>query len=160
MSEHAEKDTTAVLLHERRVFSPDPTIRATALIKDWDAELRAGEDIETYWAEKARAFTWFTPWTAVLDESNAPFYRWFVGATTNLAYNAVDRHLATRSDRVALMYVNENGDKRAVHGEGRRWCLFQRVHSYFHSLPCFYALSTQYPTRAHAQRTKSISIFH
>ncbi|MGZ4907915.1 MAG: acetate--CoA ligase [Halobacteriota archaeon] len=114
MSKNSDEDTTAVLLHERRIFPPAPTIRATTRIKDWDAELRAGEDLETYWAEKARAFTWFHRWTTVLDTSDAPFYRWFVDGTTNLAYNAVDRHLTTRPDHVALRYVNEQGAERAV----------------------------------------------
>ncbi|MGZ4944340.1 MAG: acetate--CoA ligase [Halobacteriota archaeon] len=114
MSKNSDEDTTAVLLHERRIFPPDPTIRATTRIKDWDAELRAGEDLETYWAEKARAFTWFHRWTTVLDTSDAPFCRWFVDGTTNLAYNAVDRHLTTRPDHVALRYVNEQGAERAV----------------------------------------------
>ncbi|MGZ4902423.1 MAG: acetate--CoA ligase [Halobacteriota archaeon] len=114
MSKKPDEDTTSVLLHEKRIFPPSPAVRAAARIKDWDAELHAGEDIETYWAAKARVFTWFHPWTTVLDTSNAPFYRWFVDGTTNITYNAVDRHLATRPDHVAFRYVSERGDERAV----------------------------------------------
>ena len=114
MSEQPDEDTTTVLLHEQRVFPPSPTVRAAARIKDWSAELRAGEDIESYWAEKARAFTWFAPWSKVLDESDAPFYRWFVDGTTNITYNAIDRHLHARPHHVALLYANERGDERAV----------------------------------------------
>ena len=110
-----EEDTTAVLLHEKRVFRPSAAIVNAARVKDWEAELAAGEDIEAYWADKAQQFEWFAPWTQVLDASEAPFYRWFVGGTTNIAHNAVDRHLATaRRDRVALLYVNERGDERKV----------------------------------------------
>jgi len=110
-----EEDTTAVLLHEKRVFRPSAAVISAARVKDWEAELAAGEDIEAYWADRAQQFEWFAPWTQVLDASKAPFYRWFVGGTTNIAYNAVDRHLATaRRDRVALLYVNERGDERKV----------------------------------------------
>ena len=64
-----------------------------AQVQDWGAELAAGEDIERYWADKAQQFEWFTPWKETLDASEAPFYKWFVGGKTNIAYNAVDRHV-------------------------------------------------------------------
>jgi len=84
-------------------------------VKDWDSELKAGQDIEAYWAAKARQFEWFAPWTAVLDAREAPFYKWFVGGRTNITHNAVDRHLSTeRRDRAALLYVNERGEEYKV----------------------------------------------
>ena len=110
-----EEETTSVLLHERRVFRPSTAVVEAARVKDWEAELRAGQDIEAYWAAKARQFEWFAPWTQVLDAREAPFYKWFVGGRTNITHNAVDRHLATeRRDRVALLYVNERGEERKV----------------------------------------------
>ena len=110
-----EEETTSVLLHERRVFRPSAAVVEAARVKDWEAELRAGQDIEAYWAAKARQFEWFAPWTQVLDSREAPFYKWFVGGRTNITHNAVDRHLATeRRDRVALLYVNERGEERKV----------------------------------------------
>ncbi|MGP8133188.1 MAG: acetate--CoA ligase, partial [Halobacteriota archaeon] len=110
-----EEETTSVLLHEKRVFRPSAAVVEAARVKDWEAELKAGQDIEAYWAAKARQFEWFTPWTQVLDSSEAPFYKWFVGGRTNITHNAVDRHLATeRRDRVALLYVNERGEEYKV----------------------------------------------
>ena len=114
-----EEETTSVLLHERRVFRPSAAVVEAARVKDWEAELRAGQDIEAYWAAKARQFEWFAPWTQVLDSREAPFYKWFVGGRTNITHNAVDRHLATeRRDRVALLYVNERGEEyKATYAE-------------------------------------------
>jgi len=110
-----EQETTSVLLHEKRVFRPSAAVVEAARVKDWEAELKAGQDIEPYWAAKARQFEWFAPWTQVLDSREAPFYKWFVGGRTNMTHNAVDRHLsAERRDRIALLYVNERGEEQKV----------------------------------------------
>ncbi|MFC3674422.1 propionyl-CoA synthetase [Ferrovibrio xuzhouensis] len=62
-------------------------------------------DPEAFWAEAAAELHWDKPWQQVLDASNPPFYRWFVGAETNTCYNALDRHIAAgHGDRVALIY--------------------------------------------------------
>jgi propionyl-CoA synthetase len=61
---------------------------------------------ETFWAEQARLIHWDTPPQQILDQSNPPFRRWFVGGTTNLCYNAVDRHLAERAEQLALVTVS------------------------------------------------------
>ena len=66
-----------------------------------------------FWAEKARLIDWHQPFSQVLDYSKPPFAKWFVGGTTNLCHNAVDRHLATRGDQAALIYVStETGDEK------------------------------------------------
>src|SRR5687768_4099604 len=66
-----------------------------------------------FWSEKARLIDWQQPFSQVLDYSNPPFAKWFVGGTTNLCHNAVDRHLATRGDQAALIYVStETGDEK------------------------------------------------
>jgi len=63
------------------------------------------EQPETFWAEAAQAITWEKPWDKVLDDSKAPLYRWFSGATLNTCYNALDRHVeAGRGDQAALIY--------------------------------------------------------
>ena len=53
---------------------------------------RSIEDPEGFWADAAQEIDWITPWDKVLDDSNPPFYRWFVGAECNTCYNALDRH--------------------------------------------------------------------
>ncbi len=65
---------------------------------------RSLEDPEGFWGEAAEGIDWITPWDRVLDDSNAPFYRWFPGAQLNTCYNAVDRHVETRGNQAALIY--------------------------------------------------------
>ncbi len=61
---------------------------------------------EAFWAEQAGLIEWQTPPKQILDASRPPFARWFVGGTTNLCHNAVDRHLTTRGDQPALIFVS------------------------------------------------------
>ncbi|KPF52504.1 propionate--CoA ligase [beta proteobacterium AAP51] len=63
-------------------------------------------DRDTYWAEQARRIDWHTPFTRVCNHDNPPFTRWFEGGTTNLCHNAVDRHVATRGEQNALVWVS------------------------------------------------------
>ena len=66
---------------------------------------RSIEDPEGFWAEAAEAITWYKKWDKVLDASNPPFYRWFVGGEMNTCYNALDRHVEDgRADQIALIY--------------------------------------------------------
>ena len=68
---------------------------------------------ECFWAEQAARIEWKQPYKKVLDTSCAPFTRWFVGGTTNLCHNAIDRHLAGRAEQAALVNVSaETGDAR------------------------------------------------
>ena len=89
---------------------PDPEVVANAWVGDWRAlEERAAADLEGYWAERAGELEWSRRWDAVLDESGAPFYRWFVGARTNIVSNAVDRHLTnSHRNKLALIWVGED----------------------------------------------------
>src|SRR5262245_61582008 len=62
-------------------------------------------DPQGFWAQAAEAVHWYRRWDKVLDDSNAPFYRWFVGGQVNTCYNALDRHIeAGRGERIALIY--------------------------------------------------------
>jgi acetyl-CoA synthetase len=68
---------------------------------------------ETYWGERAEEFSWFKKWDKVLDDSNKPFFKWFVGGKVNIVHNALDRHLTTyRRNKIALIWEGEPGDKR------------------------------------------------
>jgi propionyl-CoA synthetase len=74
---------------------------------------RSLEDRDGFWAEQAALIDWQQPFTQVCDDSRPPFTRWFVGGTTNLCHNAVDRHAATHPDRNALIWVStEVGQER------------------------------------------------
>jgi propionyl-CoA synthetase len=67
---------------------------------------RSIDDPEGFWREQATLIEWHKPFETVLDYSRAPFAKWFAGGQTNLCHNAVDRHLATRADQAALIYVS------------------------------------------------------
>jgi len=106
---------TDVLLNEKRIFNPDEQVIKRANVDKWEAELNKGKDLEKYWANKAEQFEWFQKWDKVLDDSNKPFYKWFVNGKINLAYNAVDRWIKTpKRNQVAILYANERGDERKI----------------------------------------------
>jgi propionyl-CoA synthetase len=66
---------------------------------------RSLDDPEGFWAEAASEIDWVEPWERVLDDSRAPFYRWFAGGRLNTCYNALDRHVERgRADQIALIY--------------------------------------------------------
>ncbi|OLT48408.1 acetate--CoA ligase [Saccharomonospora sp. CUA-673] len=102
------------LLTESRSFPPQPEFAAAAnATADWYSE--ADADREAFWAKQAERLHWDTPWTQVLDWSNAPFAKWFVGGKLNVAYNCVDRHVeAGHGDQVAIHWVGEPGDTRDI----------------------------------------------
>jgi acetyl-CoA synthetase len=71
----------------------------------------ASEDIEAFWASEAKNLFWHKKWSQVLDDSNKPFYKWFVGAKTNIAYNCLDVHCQTpRRNKLALIWEGEKGE--------------------------------------------------
>ena len=72
---------------------------------------RSIEDREGFWAEEAKRIHWQRPFHQVLDYSQPPFARWFVRGETNLCYNAVDRHLASRGEQKALVWISTEVDK-------------------------------------------------
>ncbi|HET6552040.1 MAG TPA: propionate--CoA ligase [Dyella sp.] len=76
---------------------------------------RSVEQPESFWAEQAQRIHWHTPPQQILDTSNLPFRRWFVGGTTNLCYNAIDRHLEERGGQLALVAISsETGITREL----------------------------------------------
>ena len=80
-----------------------------------DFHRRSIEDRDGFWAEQSALIDWHTPPQQVCDYSNPPFARWFVGGTTNLCHNAVDRHLATRPDQSALIAVSTETNTEQVY---------------------------------------------
>jgi acetyl-CoA synthetase len=74
----------------------------------------ARKDPDAFWAKAASALPWFRTWDKVFDWT-PPTFKWFVGAQTNLSYNAVDRHVeAGDGGRAALVYLNERGERRVL----------------------------------------------
>ncbi len=107
------KQTIESLEIEHRVFPPPPEFAAQATA-DADLLRRAAEDPEAYWAEEAARLDWMSPWEQLVDRSNHPFYKWFVGGTLNASVNCLDRHLAERADKVAFHWEGEPGDTQTI----------------------------------------------
>jgi acetyl-CoA synthetase len=85
---------------------------------------------EEYWSDMANMLEWYSPWEKVLDASNAPFYKWFTGARTNIVHNAIDRHLKTwRRNKLALLWESESGEQRtfSYHALNREVSKFANV---------------------------------
>jgi acetyl-CoA synthetase len=107
-------DSLSNLLHENRRFAPSAEFAAQANVHA-DAYERADADRLAFWAEQAGRLSWQQPWTQVLDWSDAPFAKWFVGGKLNVAYNCVDRHVeAGYGDQVAYHWEGEPGDTRTI----------------------------------------------
>ncbi|MBM3126510.1 MAG: AMP-binding protein, partial [Chloroflexi bacterium] len=93
------------------VYFPSENVNAQARLKNWDALAEKGrKDFQAFWAAEAEELEWFEKWDKVLDDSKKPFFKWFVGAKTNIVHNAIDRHLKThRKNQLALIWESEDG---------------------------------------------------
>ena len=113
------------------VYTPSDDVIAQANVRDPEAlRKEASENIEAYWARRAEELTWFKKWDRVLDDSNKPFFKWFVGGKTNIVANAIDRHVRTwRRNKLALIWESEKGDVRtfSYHALAREVCKFSNV---------------------------------
>ena len=105
-------------LIENRLFPPSAAFVAKARIKKADLDAmhqHAKDDHEGFWADQAREhIEWHKPFTTVLDDSNAPHYKWFSDGELNLSYNCIDKHLATQADKTAIIFEGEQGDTRHI----------------------------------------------
>jgi acetyl-CoA synthetase len=103
-------DTLTNLSREERRFDPPAELVAGANVTA-DVYAAAAEDRLGFWAQQAERISWSEPFTEVLDWTNPPFAKWFVGGKLNAAYNCVDRHVeAGNGDRVAFHWVGEPED--------------------------------------------------
>ena len=102
------------VMHENRVFNPPKKLSENAYIKNLkEYQLlcdTAEADYEGYWAGLARdLIDWKKPFTKILNEDNAPFYKWFDDGELNVSYNCIDRHLPNKKDKVAIIFESDNG---------------------------------------------------
>ena len=119
------------VMHENRVFNPpeafvkQANVSGMAAYKAMCAE--AEKDYAGYWAKLAReTLLWKKPFTKTLDESKAPFYKWFEDGELNVSYNCLDRHLTTQPEKTAIIFEADDGkvinvSYRELHG---RVCQF------------------------------------
>src|SRR3954471_24707575 len=118
------------MLHEKRVFPPAADLVKQANISGMEAYRKlvaeAERDFEGFWGRLAReTLLWSKPFTKVLDESKAPFFKWFEDGELNASYNSLDRHLKTQPDKTAIVFEADGGTSRRVtHRElQRRVCM-------------------------------------
>ena len=102
------------VLTEHRIFEPSADVLKQAAVGSMEAYhalcKEAEQDYEGFWAKQARELlTWQKPFTQTLDESAAPFYKWFADGELNVSYNCLDRHLATRGNKTALIFEADDG---------------------------------------------------
>jgi acetyl-CoA synthetase len=116
---------------ESTIYRPAEDIVEAAHVPDYDAlRAEAAADPVAFWEQRARELEWYQPWERVLDDSGAPFYKWFVGAKTNVVLNALDRHqwTATRN-KLALVWEGEDGTLRtfSYFALNREVCQFANI---------------------------------
>lgn len=76
---------------------------------------RSLRDPEEFWGNIAHELSWYQPWERVLDASEAPFYKWFVGGKMNMVCNAIERHIsAGKGNRAAIVWEGEPGEHRTL----------------------------------------------
>jgi acetyl-CoA synthetase len=112
-------------------YPPDEVVRY-ANQPDYDGINQAMiDDLASAWGQIAQEeFEWFQPWDKTLDDSEAPFYKWFVNGKVNIVHNALDRHLDTwRRNKVALLWEGEKYEQRSFtyHQLHREVCRFSSV---------------------------------
>ena len=115
------------ILQENRLFEPPLELAAKARISGMEAYralvAEADADADGFWGRLARQeLDWFRPFEQVLDWTNPPLARWFVGGRTNLCHNCLDRHLdGPRRNKTAILWEGEPGDVRRIsYGELHR----------------------------------------
>ena len=101
------------------VFEPNRGLSKEARIKNMceykELCIQADEDFEGYWDKLAREkLEWFKPYDRVLNEDNAPFYKWFEGGKINVTHQCLGRHLKTRKNKAAIIWEGEDGQKRII----------------------------------------------
>ena len=106
--------TIESVLQEDRLFPPSPEFVKQANVSGMAAYQalcdEAERDFEGFWARLAReSLAWHKPFTRTLDESKAPFYKWFSDGEINASYNCLDRHLKTQPDKTAIIFEADDG---------------------------------------------------
>ncbi|OIR04272.1 acetyl-coenzyme A synthetase [mine drainage metagenome] len=119
------------VMHENRVFNPSEAFVKQANVSGMSAYKAmcdaAAKDYAGFWSNLAREnVLWHKPFTKTLDESNAPFYKWFEDGELNVSYNCLDRHLTAQPEKTAIIFEADDGtvtrvSYRELHG---RVCQF------------------------------------
>jgi acetyl-CoA synthetase len=107
------------VMHENRVFNPPKTLSENAYVKNLEEYQQlcdaAEADYEGYWGDLAKdLIDWKKSFTKILNEDDAPFYKWFDDGELNVSYNCIDRHLPAKKDKVAIIFESDDGQTTEV----------------------------------------------
>ena len=105
--------------HEDRIFYPSEEISKKAYVPSLkhyeELHEKSRENYEQFWADLANELlVWEKPFTKILNEDNAPFYKWFEDGKLNASFNCLDRHLETQPDKIALIFEADDGSNQAI----------------------------------------------
>lgn len=100
----------------QKIYNPSQKVIDKAHIKDWDKlNDSAQANPEQFWTGEAEKLHWHKKWDKYIDDTNAPFYKFFVGAQTNITYNCLDVHLKTSNrNKIAYIWESEQGETKSV----------------------------------------------
>ena len=101
------------------IFQPNEEFATNAHIKSMDEYhtlvKKANDNYEGFWKEFAdEKIDWLAPYDKVLDESDAPFYKWFTDGKLNVSNQCIDRHLADKADKIAILFEGDRGDVEKI----------------------------------------------
>jgi len=130
-----KKDNLETVLSENRQFKPPAGFSENSRLASIEEYIKlyekSIEDPESFWAEAAEELHWFKKWDKVLNDADAPFFKWFEGGKTNISYNCVDRHIKTDlRNKAALIWEGEPGDQRVL----TYWDLYREVNKLANAL--------------------------
>jgi acetyl-CoA synthetase len=112
VSDEGSNPTISALFSEDRKFPPPPEFAAQANCDESIYE--QAKDRDAFWTKQAERVAWRKRWDQVLDWSDAPFAKWFTGATLNITESCLDQHLAERGDKVAYHWEGDGGETRTL----------------------------------------------
>lgn len=100
----------------QKLYNPSQKVIEKAHIKDWNKLNESAQaDPEQFWTGMADELHWHKKWDKYIDDKNAPFYKFFVGAQTNITYNCLDVHLTTANrNKIAYIWESEQGETKSV----------------------------------------------
>jgi len=112
------ENTIESLLEEKRIFGPPSEFSKKAHIKSFEEYKqiyqRSISDPNSFWEQQATQLEWIKKWDKVhYWDAKKALCRWFEGGKLNASFNCLDRHLATRGDRIAIMWEGDGGEKQS-----------------------------------------------
>jgi acetyl-CoA synthetase len=115
--------------NSENIYYPSEKVIENANVKEYDTYYKYSiEHFEEFWEEQAGNLAWYRKWDTVVDKSDPPFYKWFVGGKTNVILNAIDRHQNNANrNKIALLWEGEPGDTKSYsyHALGREVCILR-----------------------------------